>query len=277
VFSAGRALDGEMKSTKKKNIEEYANRSTIHGISYIFDTKIPVGDRFLWFLILCGSCALVGSLIFTSFTDWQNDLVITTLKNKARPVTDLVFPALTICASGPHMGMVEKVLYRNFEKWRVNQSHNSTKDDDFVTYMREEFQIMERGDNILDILSTMIAPSSESSTASGVLSNQLACAVGSKRRKRSASKNLKQNKYCNIAHAYDLGCAYEIVVDEINESQDHRLGLYTQDGTTFNGAPVYRNSGDYLYYSTSSSTGWAIGTSTSVSGIKSPVRPGFIC
>ena len=170
-------------------MEEYAHRSTIHGISYIFDSKIPSGDRFLWFLIFTGSCALVGFLISTSFMDWQKDLVITTLKNKARPITDLGFPALTICAAGPHMGLIERALYQNFEKWM--EEHGSSRDntslnEEFFNYMKEEFQIKERGESILDLLSTMIAPSSESSASSAVMKNQQACAKDQTRKKRNA-------------------------------------------------------------------------------------------
>lgn len=181
-----------MKSRGLKNIEEYAHRSTIHGISYIFDPKIPSGDRFLWFLIFTGSCALVGYLISTSFLDWQNDLVITTLKNKARPITDLGFPALTICAAGPHMGLIERALYRNFEKWMEEHRsslENTSTNKEFFNYMREEFQIKERGESIMDLLSTLIAPSSESSASSGLMKNQLACANGQERRKRNAGRN----------------------------------------------------------------------------------------
>ena len=44
--------------------------------------------------------------------------VITTLKTTTFPVTDLYFPAITICGSGKHMSLVEKVcfLFRNITK-----------------------------------------------------------------------------------------------------------------------------------------------------------------
>ena len=176
------------KGKKSSNVEEFANRSTIHGISYVFDRQIPLGDRIFWFVVLGISCGLVGSLIVTTFNDWQEDLVITTLKNKAKPVTELEFPALTICASGAHMGLVEKVLYRNFEKWQKSSGdefENKTISKRLQEFMKEKFQIMNSGENILDILNTMIAPSSDSSSASGVVNNQRACSADKERRKRS--------------------------------------------------------------------------------------------
>ena len=40
------------KGKKSSNVEEFANRSTIHGISYVFDRQIPlvIKSSGLWFL-----------------------------------------------------------------------------------------------------------------------------------------------------------------------------------------------------------------------------------
>ena len=46
------------------------------------------------------------------------------MKNTAKPVTDLAFPAVTICASGLHMNNVERKLGENFAKWRTKNSRN---------------------------------------------------------------------------------------------------------------------------------------------------------
>ena len=40
--------------------------------------------------------------------------VITTLKTTTYPVTELFFPAITICGSGKHMSLVEKVCILMF-------------------------------------------------------------------------------------------------------------------------------------------------------------------
>ena len=71
--------------------------------------------------------------------------MVTTLKNTARPVTDLPFPAVTICASGLHMGRVEKKLGENFAQWRTKNDRNDNKKEtierDIEEYMRTTFQI----------------------------------------------------------------------------------------------------------------------------------------
>ena len=89
------------------------------------------------------------------------------------------------------MGLVERALHENFEKWveaEGSSDDGSDLTEEFYNYMEEEFQIKERGENILDLLSTMIAPSSESSSSSGLMKNQMACAGKRKRTKRSTGK-----------------------------------------------------------------------------------------
>ena len=105
------------KSKLTKNAEEYANRATVHGISYIFDRDLPKLDKTLWLIIVLGALCLAVWMINTSYTSWQDNQVITTLKTTTKPITDLDFPAVTICAAGQHMDNVEKVLFDNFDHW----------------------------------------------------------------------------------------------------------------------------------------------------------------
>ena len=90
-------------------------KNFVTGLQFIFDKTAPIGDvRIFWLLIFLISLCITLSVLHFSFTDWQNDQVITNLKNKAKPVTELDFPAVTICGSGQHMGIVEKVMFNNF-------------------------------------------------------------------------------------------------------------------------------------------------------------------
>ena len=124
--------------------------------------------------------------------------MVTTLKDTAKPVTDLPFPAVTICASGLHMDNVQRKLKDNFLRWRVeNQKIGNTMEamkEDMKEYMHKSFQInLEEAStsetkpaNILDILDTMIAPNVEASVAAnGVRDNILACKETGRRKKRS--------------------------------------------------------------------------------------------
>ena len=190
-------LKGERQTRKtskiSKNIEEFANRSSLHGIKYIHDKSISYGDRLLWLLLFLGSASFAILTLCSSYNTWQANQVMTTLKTLNSPVADLNFPAITICGSGQHMGLVEKVLYNNFRKWQNLQKNesgvNNTMGEDFTLYMKDVFQIKNKGTNIIDILRTMTAPSAEASDANIVRENQLACA-GSNRRKRNTPGNL---------------------------------------------------------------------------------------
>ena len=108
-----------MKSKSKltKNAEEYANRATVHGISYIFDRDLAKLDKALWLIIVFVALCLALWMINTSYTSWQDNQVITTLRTTTKPITDLDFPAITICAAGQHMDNVEMVLFDKFTYW----------------------------------------------------------------------------------------------------------------------------------------------------------------
>ena len=93
--------------------------------------------------------------------------MLTTLKDTAKPVTEVPFPALTICASGLHMNNVEAKLTRDFKDWRAENKKNKTSKEaisfDAEGFMLEMFQIQpvdsptEQQISILDILDMMIA------------------------------------------------------------------------------------------------------------------------
>ena len=132
---------------------------------------------------------------------------MTTLKETAKPVTDLLFPAVTICSSGFHMGNVERKIAENFAKWRTqNNRIGNTKEAievDIEEYMITTFQIKSeeatgtKAANIIDILDTMIAPKVDSSVAAnGVRENIFACKSSSgtdARKKRSSCVNTCTN------------------------------------------------------------------------------------
>ena len=151
------------KSGLAKTVEEYSNRSTVHGIGYIFDKQIGYFDRFLWIIIVLTAMSMALYNIIDSYMDWQRDRVTTTLKTTTKPITDIDFPSVTICADGLHMGLVEEVLYDKFLQWDQTRPENVDKspEENIAKFMKEMYQISE-GQNIFDILGTMISPESAS-------------------------------------------------------------------------------------------------------------------
>ena len=88
---------------------------------------------------------------------------MTTLKSTAKPVTEVAFPALTICSSGFHMSNVEKKIEEHFAQWMLENKRNKATRKDVEDFMLEIFQIKADAEenqtvHILDILDTMISP-----------------------------------------------------------------------------------------------------------------------
>ena len=124
--------------------EEYASRSSIHGIGYAFDRELSTFDRVLWLLVVLVFLAVAAALTLNLWTQWRNEQVrifpfftifianqtqyqvnhfkvVTILKNTTKLVAEVPFPALTICGSGVHMGNVEKKLVQDFKDCYYNK------------------------------------------------------------------------------------------------------------------------------------------------------------
>ena len=69
-----------MKSTSKMTVftqttKEYASRSTIHGISYIFDRDLNIIDRLLWLFLVLAFATVAAALTLNFWTQWRNEQV----------------------------------------------------------------------------------------------------------------------------------------------------------------------------------------------------------
>ena len=69
------------KKTSKKTIftqttEEYASRSSIHGIGYAFDRELSIFDRVLWLLVVLVFLAVAAALTLNLWTQWRNEQVM---------------------------------------------------------------------------------------------------------------------------------------------------------------------------------------------------------
>ena len=70
-----------MKNTLKKTAlvqttEEYASRSSIHGIGYIFDRELNIVDRFLWLFVVLAFAGVAAALTWNFWSQWRNEQVI---------------------------------------------------------------------------------------------------------------------------------------------------------------------------------------------------------
>ena len=112
-----------------KTVSSYAEVATMHGVYYTCETKYGRLSMFFWLLVVIALVALgifltvkVSSVeilpmlpqnakaLFIppqqTYSNWQNNKIVTTVKTTGLPVRYVPFPAITICG----LGSVEKVM-----------------------------------------------------------------------------------------------------------------------------------------------------------------------
>ena len=67
-----------------KGLKNYADCSTVHGISYVFDPQTSLVERGIWLVLVCTSACVAVHMVEKSYTNWQDNQVITTLKTVAK-------------------------------------------------------------------------------------------------------------------------------------------------------------------------------------------------
>ena len=100
-----------------KTAKEFSDNSTIHGVGYLMSTSSCLADRLMWFCLICLSLSLASYLSITAYGDWQASMVTTTLSDTTKPVSELPFPAVTICTEGLNMDAVNTALAQDFLLW----------------------------------------------------------------------------------------------------------------------------------------------------------------
>ena len=64
------------KKTFSQTAEEYASRSSIHGIGYIFDKELSIVDRVLWLFMVLAFLGVTAALTWNFWSQWRNQQVI---------------------------------------------------------------------------------------------------------------------------------------------------------------------------------------------------------
>ena len=165
-----------------KTLQEYSEVSTVHGVNYALSKSLPLPDRLLWIVLTV--IALFGASYWslTAYDNWQENLVTTTLKDAAMPVTSLNFPGVTICTSGLNMEAVTRQLMKDFTTWKKEENVTPVdreKDEVLLQeFMRLNFEINDTGTmNIFDLLKAFHSPNPEKTMQSlSVVNTAIACA-----------------------------------------------------------------------------------------------------
>ena len=76
------------------HFREFLESSTIHGLVHISTAKSRAG-RAAWVAIVVACFAVAISMITSSYKEWQESPVSTTITT--HPITELDFPTVTVC------------------------------------------------------------------------------------------------------------------------------------------------------------------------------------
>ena len=63
------------KVALNKTTTEYASRSSIHGIGYIFDRELGIFDRVLWLLAVVACLAVAAKITQNFWSQWREEQV----------------------------------------------------------------------------------------------------------------------------------------------------------------------------------------------------------
>ena len=143
--------------------KEYAATATVHGVGYVHNRDIPAPDRILWLILVCFFLCMSTLLSYNLYNDWQDNRVITTLQRTTKPVSELQFPAVTICREGLDMEAVKKALEFDFLAWRENKKRKKrSTEDDLSEFLQAQFGFDTEAEyNMMDILQSMASPDVE--------------------------------------------------------------------------------------------------------------------
>ena len=90
---------------KMEPLREFLESTSIHGLAHVSTSKSKAA-KVGWLMIVVFGFGFAGFLIQSSFSDWANSPVSTTITPK--PVADLPFPDVTVC---PPKGLNSALKY----------------------------------------------------------------------------------------------------------------------------------------------------------------------
>ncbi|KAI5635502.1 amiloride-sensitive sodium channel domain-containing protein [Phthorimaea operculella] len=81
----------------KKDFREYLLTSTLHGLHYIGEKKLTWFERFFWLVAFTMSFTIALIFIMNIYDKWRQSPMIVSINPVNMPLSELPFPAITIC------------------------------------------------------------------------------------------------------------------------------------------------------------------------------------
>ena len=181
-------------------------------------------------------------------------MVVTSLKDPAMSVTNLPFPAVTICTSGLDMEAVKDKLMKDFNSWKKEEGKTSIdKEEDkahLEEYMQIKFEIEDiSSKNIFDIVKALSSPDPGRTMKSlSVLERAIACSnkqeeseKTTNRKKRSTASESGQifpfqhegDVYARVAVPSGNRMSRDVVVETCKSKGMRPLCRYNNKGASW--------------------------------------------
>ena len=104
-----------MENKQLAIIKSFSEYSSIQGLLYICQEKQTTFGKIFWSFIVVSMMTLGIYWSVQSYQSWQDQQVITTVKTTAFKVTNIEFPAITICGQG----LNEDIIFAGFLKLAI--------------------------------------------------------------------------------------------------------------------------------------------------------------
>ena len=120
--------------TVSEEVKEFFELSTIHGLYYIATARTC--SKLFWMLIVFGGFSGAGYLIHTSFYNWKQSPISTTIETL--PISEIKFPNVTVCPPK------DSFLNLNFdikqsEKVKLDRDKRETLIEDVLQKYQDHF------------------------------------------------------------------------------------------------------------------------------------------
>ena len=103
-----------------KHAKQYASTSTAHGLAYIVEDGRSYVERMFWILVTSLAICFTAFQTIQLYRQWKNDPVVTFLDTVKLPISEIEFPAITICPQGSVGEIMNSVLFKQFKEY-VNE------------------------------------------------------------------------------------------------------------------------------------------------------------
>ncbi|XP_061391274.1 pickpocket protein 28-like [Musca vetustissima] len=106
------------KEAVKRNIKDYLENTTLHGLKYIAEDKITISERVFFGLAFVCVVIVSGFFISNVYVKWSATPIIISTSSKQTLSTEVPFPAITIC----NLNQAQKSKVQNIPKTSSNFS-----------------------------------------------------------------------------------------------------------------------------------------------------------